>query len=71
MAIPFLSPIDLGGLEILNVKAQFISFGSLPSAASHEGRFVYDSTNKVLRYSNGVDWIDVSGDIEVFLLEMV
>lgn len=63
MAIPFLSPIDLGGLEILNVKAQFISFGSLPSAASHEGRFVYDSTNKVLRYSNGVDWIDVSGDI--------
>jgi hypothetical protein len=63
MAIPFLSPIDLGGLEILNVKAQFISFGSLPAAASHEGRFVYDSTNKVLRYSNGVDWIDVSGDI--------
>ena len=63
MAIPFLSPIDLGGLEILNVRAQFISFGALPAASSHEGRFLYDSTNQVLRYSNGTSWLDMSGDV--------
>lgn len=63
MAIPFLSPIDLGGLEILNVRAQFISFGALPLASNHEGRFLYDSTNQVLRYSNGTSWLDMSGDV--------
>lgn len=63
MAIPFLSPIDLGGLEILNVRAQFISFGALPAASNHEGRFLYDSTNQVLRYSNGTSWLDMSGDV--------
>jgi len=64
-AIKFLSPIDLGGLELINAKPQFATFAEIGglAAASHVGRIIYDSTNNVMRFSNGTDWLDVSGDI--------
>lgn len=64
-AIKFLSPIDLGGLELINAKPQFATFAEIGglAAASHAGRIIYDSTNNVMRFSNGTDWLDVSGDI--------
>ena len=64
-AIKFLSPIDLGGLELINAKPQFATFAEIGglAAGSHVGRIIYDSTNNVMRFSNGTDWLDVSGDI--------
>lgn len=66
MAIKFLSAIDLGGLELINAKPQFVTGTELASlsAASHEGRMVYDSTDNVIRFSDGSNWLDVSGDIK-------
>jgi len=73
MAIKFLSAIDLGGLELINSKPQFIANSLLINsgtpgagellASDHEGRIVYDSTDNVIRFSDGSTWLDVSGDI--------
>lgn len=66
MAIKFLSAIDLGGLELINAKPQFVNATELAalSAGSNEGRLIYDSANSVIRFSDGTDWLDISGDIK-------
>ena len=73
MAIKFLSAIDLGGLELINAKPQFVVGTNLIDsgtpgagellASAHEGRIVYDSTANVVKFSDGSTWLDVSGDI--------
>ena len=73
MAIKFLSAIDLGGLELINSKPQFVVGANLIDsgtpgagellASAHEGRIVYDSTANVVKFSDGSTWLDVSGDI--------
>ena len=73
MAIKFLSAIDLGGLELINAKPQFVVGSNLITsgtpgagellASAHEGRIVYDSTANVIKFSDGSTWLDVSGDI--------
>jgi hypothetical protein len=73
MAIKFLSAIDLGGLELINAKPQFVVGSNLITsgtpgagellASAHEGRIVYDSTANVVKFSDGSTWLDVSGDI--------
>ena len=73
MAIKFLSAIDLGGLELVNAKPQFVVGANLINtgtpqagellASAHEGRIVYDSTANVVKFSDGSTWLDVSGDI--------
>lgn len=73
MAIKFLSAIDLGGLELINSKPQFVVGANLINtgtpqagellASQHEGRIVYDSTANVIKFSDGSVWLDVSGDI--------
>jgi hypothetical protein len=73
MAIKFLSAIDLGGLELINAKPQFVVGSNLINsgtpgvgellASAHEGRIVYDSTANVVKFSDGSTWLDVSGDI--------
>jgi hypothetical protein len=73
MAIKFLSAIDLGGLELINAKPQFVVGSNLINtgvpqqgellASAHEGRIVYDSTSNAIKFSDGSTWLDVSGDI--------
>ena len=73
MAIKFLSAIDLGGLELINAKPQFVVGANLINtgspqagellASTHEGRIVYDSSANVVKFSDGSTWLDVSGDI--------
>lgn len=73
MAIKFLSAIDLGGLELINAKPQFVVGTNLIDsgtpgagellASAHEGRIIYDSTANVVKFSDGSTWLDVSGDI--------
>ena len=67
MAIKFLSAIDLGGLEIQNSRFQHLTAAqitSLAGSALYTGRMVYDSTNNTVKFYDGSNWIDVSGDIQ-------
>lgn len=54
----FLTPIDMGKLEILNQRVHVLS--SAP-ASPVTGQIYYDSTANKLYYWNGSSWIDTSG----------
>jgi hypothetical protein len=56
MARVFLTPIDLGKLELQNPRLQ--QLGSDPGSAV-EGQFYYNTGTKTLRFYNGTAWIDL------------
>ena len=56
MAKKFLTPIDMGGLEIQNMKLQALSSDPTPS----EALIYWNSTSKVVRYYDGTAWQTVS-----------
>ena len=51
MARKFLVPIDLNGNELLNVVVQQLSAATISGLAGPKGKFVYDTTNNVLKYN--------------------
>ena len=34
-----------------------VATASLPSASQYEGGLVYDTTDSIVKYSNGTDWV--------------
>jgi hypothetical protein len=58
MARKFLTPIDLGQLELRNAVVQNLS-GS-PSTPT-KGQIYFDSTTNVLYYYNGAGWVNAGG----------
>ena len=60
MARKFLTPIDMSGLEIQNVKLQSLS--SDPTGA--EARIYWNSVSKVVRYYDGTAWQTVSSGLD-------
>lgn len=59
MALKYIVPIDLGGLELQNAKMQTTPTTSLPPASTKTGQFRFDSTVKRMKYSDGTNWIDL------------
>lgn len=55
-----ISNLDLRGHQIKQVLAENVAFADIPDATLNESRFIYDTTNKALLYSNGTKWINVS-----------
>ncbi len=56
MAKLFLTPIDLGKLELLNPRLQ--NLGSAPSTPA-EGQFYYDTSTDTLEFRNASAWISL------------
>ena len=54
----FLTPIDLGKLELRNAAIQ--NLGSAPSSPV-EGQLYYDTAGHVLYFYNGTSWVSASG----------
>jgi len=61
MAIKFLEPINLTGLELQNVLVQ--NLVGTPATALGEGQIIYDSSSgvKSIKYWNGTTWITLDG----------
>lgn len=55
-----ISNLDLRGHQIKQVLAENIAFADIPDATLNESRFIYDTTNKAILYSNGTKWVNVS-----------
>lgn len=54
MAIPFLTPIDMNKLEILNALFQLLS---ADPGTPVQGQYYYNSTDKTLKFYNGTSWV--------------
>ncbi len=63
MAIKHLSSIDLTGLEVYGLRPEHVPFSQFNSLSAYTGRIVYDSTNSRVKFYNGTEWLDMSGDI--------
>jgi hypothetical protein len=59
MARKFLTPIDLGKLELQNARVQNLSTAQKP-ANPVEGQIYYDTDDKVVKTWNGTAWINAS-----------
>ena len=59
MARKFLTPIDLGKLELQNARIQNLSTAQKP-ANPVEGQIYYDTDDKVVKTWNGTAWINAS-----------
>lgn len=56
MSKPFLTPIDLNGLEFLNARIQ--NLAAAPGSPT-EGRIYYDTTSHNARVYSGSGWVDI------------
>lgn len=57
MAQQFLTPLDMTGQEILNLRLQ-----SLPAdPTAGEAKLYYNSVSKTVRYHDGTAWVDTGG----------
>lgn len=63
MAIKHLSSIDLTGLEVYGLRPEHVPFSQFGLLSTYTGRIVYDSTNSRVKFYNGAEWLDMSGDI--------
>lgn len=63
MAIKHLSSIDLTGLEVFGLRPEHVPFSQFGALTTYTGRIVYDSTNHRVKFYNGTEWLDMSGDI--------
>lgn len=63
MAIKHLSSIDLTGLEVYGLRPEHVPFSQFGLLTTYTGRIVYDSTNHRVKFYNGAEWLDMSGDI--------
>lgn len=52
----FYSPIDMGGLEIVQFKTQNSAAQPYAAASTNKGAFWMDTANNLLRWSDGTDW---------------
>ena len=59
MARKFLTPIDLGKLELQNARIQNLATVNKP-ANPVEGQIYYDTDDKVVKTWNGTAWINAS-----------
>jgi hypothetical protein len=63
MAIKHLSSIDLTGLEVYGLRPEHVPLSQFGLLSTYTGRIVYDSTNNRVKFYNGAEWLDMSGDI--------
>lgn len=63
MAIKHLSSIDLTGLEVYGLRPEHVPLSQFGLLTTYTGRIVYDSTNNRVKFYNGAEWLDMSGDI--------
>lgn len=55
MARTYLTPIDLSGLEILNVRAQMLA----SDPTNLEAKFYYNTVAKTIKFYNGAAWVSL------------
>lgn len=61
MAQKFLTPINLGLLELQNARMHNVATAALPAAAAaNMGYLVFDSTTKTLKYSDGTQYVELA-----------
>ena len=61
MAITYLSPINLGKLEIQNARVH--NLASAPSSPV-AGQIYYNTSDNTLYFYNGTAWVDTKGDVQ-------
>lgn len=61
MAILFYDDISLDGQQIQNVSLERLSDAEQGTAATYQGRIIYNTTDDVLKYYNGSNWVALDG----------
>lgn len=66
MALSHLVSLQLNGFPVLGLRPEHLSTSqitALSGGALYTGRIVYDSTVNKVKYYDGTDWHDITGDI--------
>lgn len=66
MALSHLVSLQLNGFPVLGLRPEHLStvqIAALTGGALYTGRIVYDSTVNKVKYYDGADWHDITGDI--------
>lgn len=66
MALSHLVSLQLNGFPVLGLRPEHLStaqIAGLTGGALYTGRIVYDSTVNKVKYYDGADWHDITGDI--------
>ncbi len=66
MALSHLVSLQLNGFPVLGLRPETLStvqIDGITGSARYAGRIVYDSTLNKVKYSDGTDWHDITGDI--------
>jgi hypothetical protein len=66
MALSHLVSLQLNGFPVLGLRPETLStvqIDGITGGARYAGRIVYDSTINKVKYSDGTDWHDITGDI--------